>query len=351
MSRTASPLWRVLGVVAGVVALQALMVTVFAWPATKLEPRDLPVAVAGPAPAAQAFAGQLDRARPGAFEVTTVPDAAAADRRLRDREAYAAFVLGPIAPSGTAASQPGSQRSYGLAGLHVASAASPTVAQLLTQASQTLGQGRPGPVQDVVAADSDDPRGAALASGLLPLVLTSLAAGLLLALRVGSRLARVLGLSTYAVLAGLVATAIVQYGLGALPGDYLANAAVVALLTLAMAAAAAGLGTSLGPAGVALAVLAVFLVGNPLSGLTAAPELLPQPWGAVGQLLPPGAGGTLLRSVAFFDGAGAATQAWALTAWAGAGLLLAAIPGVSRLRAPSRTRSHGPIPLRAQGAA
>jgi len=29
----------------------------------------------------------------------------------------------------------------------------------------------------------------------------------------------------------------------------------------------------------------VFLLGNPLSGLTSAPELLPQPWGAVGQLL------------------------------------------------------------------
>lgn len=335
MSRTASPAWRVLGVAVGVVALQALMVTVFAWPATRIEPRDLPVAVAGPAPAAQAFAGQLQRARPGAFEVTIVPDAAAADRRLRDRDAYAAFVLG----------------GDGLAGLHVASAASPTVAQLLTQASQTLAKGRPVPVQDVVAADSDDPRGAGLAAGLLPLVLTSIAAGVLLAVGIGSRLARVLGVLTYAVLAGLAATAIVQYGLGALPGDYLANAAVVALLTLAMAAAAAGLGASLGPAGVALAVLAVFLVGNPLAGLTAAPELLPQPWGMVGQFLPPGAGGTLLRSVAFFDGAGGAAAAWVLAAWAGAGILLAAIPGASRLRTPSRTRSHAPVPLRVQGAA
>src|SRR6266511_2383115 len=277
MSRTASPVWRVLGVAIGVVALQALMVAVFAWPATKIEPRDLPVAVAGPAPAAQAFAGQLDRARPGAFEVTTVPDAAAADRLLRDREAYAAFVLGPLVPPEATASLHEPPDPGGLAGLHVASDASPTVAQLLTQASQTLGQGRPVPVVDVVAADRDDPRGAGLAAGLLPLVLTSIAAGLLLTRRTGSRLARVLGV---------------------LPGDYLANAAVVALLTLAMAAAAAGLGTSLGPAGVALAVLAVFLVGNPLSGVTSAPELLPQPWGAVGQLLPPGAGGTLLRAVA-----------------------------------------------------
>jgi len=83
-----------------------------------------------------------------------------------------------------------------------------------------------------------------------------------------------------------------------------------------------------------------------VSGLTSAPELLPQPWGAVGQLLPPGATGTLLRSVAFFDGAGGAVAAWVLGAWAAGGLLLAAIAGRSRLRLPVHNRSHGPVPLR-----
>ena len=238
--------------------------------------------------AARAFAGRLAATQPGAFEVTTVPDAATADQRLRDRDAYAAFVLGP----------------GGLAGLQVASAASPTVAQALTQLAQTAAQGRAVTVTDVVPTHPGDPRGAGLASALLPLVLTSVAAGVVLTIAVGSRWPRVLGLVTYAVLAGLVATAVVQYGLDALPGDYLANAAVVALLALAMAAAVAGLGATLGAGGVVLAVLLVFLLGNPLSGLTSAPELLPQPWGALGQLLPPGAGGTLLRSVAFFDGGG-----------------------------------------------
>src|SRR5215211_1454054 len=107
MSRSTSPIVRAVAVGVAVVVLQALMVTLFAWPATKLEPRDLPVLVAGPAPAAQAFAGRLATIQPGAFELTTVPDAAAADQQLRDRGAYAAFVLGPD----------------GLAGLHVASAA------------------------------------------------------------------------------------------------------------------------------------------------------------------------------------------------------------------------------------
>lgn len=316
MSHGAAPLRRALGVAVVVVTLQAVMVAAFAWPAANLEPRDLPVAVAGPAPATQSFAARLAQLRPGAFEVTAAPDAAAADRLLRDREAYGAFLLGPD----------------GLAGLHLASAASPVVAQALTQVAQAAAQGGAIPVQDVVPAAAGDPRGAALAAALLPLILTSLLAGVLLAFAVRGRAARVLGVLAYAALAGLAATAIIQWWLDALPGDYLANAAVVALVALAMAAAVAGLGTVLGAGGIALAALTVFLLGNPLSGLTSAPELLPQPWGAVGQLLPPGAGGSLLRSVAFFDGAGAAVPGWVLAAWAGAGLALAAATKASRLR-------------------
>jgi hypothetical protein len=326
MSHDTSPPRRALAVAVLVVALQAIMVAAFAWPAANIEPRDLPVVVAGPAPAAEAFAARLAQAAPGAFEVTTAADPAAADRRLRDREAYGAFLLG----------------RGGLAGVHVASAASPAAAQVLTQVAQTAGGGRAVPVQDVVPAAAGDPRGAGLAAALLPLVLTSLAAGALLAFAVRGRPARVLGILTYAVLAGLAVTAIVQLWLDALPGDYLANAAVVGLVALAMAAAVAGLGTALGAGGVVLAALAVFLLGNPLSGLTSAPEMLPQPWGTVGQLLPPSAGGTLLRSVAFFDGAGAAMAGWVLAAWAGVGLALAAATETSRLRLPAGAR--GPEP-------
>jgi hypothetical protein len=331
MSAGTAPLPRALGVAVVVVALQAVMVAAFAWPAANLEPRDLPVVVAGPAPAAEAFAARLAQARPGAFEVTTAPDAATADRRLLDREAYGAFLLGP----------------GGLTGVHLASAASPAAAQALTQVAQAAGGGRPVPVDDVVPAAAGDPRGAALAAALLPLILTSLVAGALLAFAVRGRPARVLGVTAYAVLAGLAVTAILQWWLDALPGDYLANAAAVGLVALAMAAAVAGLGTLLGAGGVVLAALTVFLLGNPLSGLTSAPELLPQPWGAVGQLLPPGAGGTLLRSVAFFDGAGAAAPAWVLGAWAGVGLALAAARQAGRLRLPAGGHAREPSqPLR-----
>jgi hypothetical protein len=45
-----------------------------------------------------------------------------------------------------------------------------------------------------------------------------------------------------------------------------------------------------GRAGAALGALLMILVGNPLSGVSSAPELLPAPAGTIGQLLPPGAG-------------------------------------------------------------
>jgi hypothetical protein len=319
--RTPPPLARAGLIAAGIVVLQALLVAWFAWPSAHLEPRDLPVVVAGPAPAAAAVAQQLDAARPGAFEVTTAADAAAADDALRDREAYAAFVVG----------------TSGLE-LRVASAASPTVAALLTQAAQQLGSGTPVQVTDVVASPADDPRGAGFASGLLPLVLTSLVAGALLAVFVRQRGARLAGVIGYPILAGLVGAALLR-GLGVLHGEYLVEAGAVGLLALAISATVAGLGSVLGRPGIGLGALLIFVLANPISGVAAAPELLPKPWGAVGQLLPPGAGATLLRSVSFFDGAGATTPLLVLAGWAVVGLLLVAL-GRTRLAAQPDTAAQ-----------
>jgi hypothetical protein len=59
---------------------------------------------------------------------------------------------------------------------------------------------------------------------------------------------------------------------------------------------------------------------------SAASPAVAQPVGAIGQLMPPGAGGNLLRSTGFFGGAGAAEHLTVLVIWAlvGLGALLAA---------------------------
>ncbi|MBX6355753.1 MAG: ABC transporter permease [Micromonosporaceae bacterium] len=295
----------------GVVAVQALLVALFAWPAANAEPRDLPVVVAGPTPAVEQLAGQLRAARPGAFDITTAPDAAAADQALRDRDAYAAFVVDP-----------------GGVSLHTASAASPAVAQLLTQAAGQLG-GQQVPVTDVVPTDADDPHGGGFGAGFLPLAITSLVVGTVLVVAVRSRSGRLVGLVAYAVLAGLVATLVLQQWLGVLPDHYLAGAAAIGLFALAAGATVAGLGSLLGYPGIGLGALLVFLVATPLSGLNGAPELLPEPWGEVGQWLPVGAGGSLLRSAAYFDWAGANQPVSVLvgSAVAGLALVVAGRPG------------------------
>src|SRR3954451_1453929 len=155
-----------------VVALQALLVPLFAGPAANIAPRDLPVAVAGPPPATGAVAAKLAAEHPGAFEVTPVADAAAADALIRDRQVYGAIV---VTPTG--------------AEVHVPSAAGPAVSSLLSQAAAGA------KVVDVVPLHSGDPRGTGFGAGFLPLAITSLLAGVLLFLAAHSRAARLAGLT------------------------------------------------------------------------------------------------------------------------------------------------------------
>ena len=282
-----------------VVAAQALLIPLFAGPAANLAPRDLPIAVAGP----PQLSAQLSATHPGAFAITAVADAAAADAAIKDREVYGAILVTAAGPE-----------------VHIASAASPVVSALLTQAAAGLGPAVP--VRDVVPLDADDARGAGFGAGFLPLAITSLLAGVLIFLLVRGRFARLFALVTFAVLAGLASAAVLQYWLGILPGDYLTVAGALGLFTLAVAGAMTGLGAVFDRAGLALGAIALFLVGNALSGISAAPQLLPQPWGAVGQALPIGAGGTLLRSAAYFDGRGASAAITVLAAYVLGGLLL-----------------------------
>ena len=128
-----------------------------------------------------------------------------------------------------------------------------------------------------------------------------------------------------AALSGLMTIAIVQGWLGIIEGPWLLNAAVLSLGVLAIASVVTGLAALIGPAGIGVAAVLMVFVGNPWSGIASAPELLPQLAGFIGQLLPPGASGQLLRSTAFFDGAGAGTHLAALLAWTalGVGAILA----------------------------
>jgi hypothetical protein len=311
-------------------AVLALLVTAFAWPASRIAPRDVPVGLAGPQPAVDALAARIAAERPGALELHRYADEAIARAAIADRDVYGAIVLPPDEPR-----------------VLVASAGSPAVAQLLAQIGQGAAgatDGQPAPVEDVVAAPEQDPRGTGLAATILPLVLAAMVAAAALTLTVSHLGWRMVGLALFALVAGVTATAIVQLWLGALDGPFWGNAGVLALTLLAVGGLLAGLGAAFGRVGLGAGAAIVLLLGNPLSGIASAPELLPQPWGEIGQFLPPGAGGTLLRSVAFFDGAASAAPLAVLSGWVALGLALFLAAGVRSARSRRLARLEGTTP-------
>jgi len=273
----------------------AAVLALFAWPSSRMEPRGLPLGAVGAAPV-----------RGDAFDVHRYAGEAQAREAIADREVYGAFVNGRVL---------------------ISTAASPMVAQLLTHAAGEA------PVEDVVPASR---RASALGSAVLPLVLAGLLTGALCAALTASPWRRawlVLGAS---ILSGLAGAAVVQSWLGVVGGDWLANAAALSLVVAAIALITTGLEALLGKAGILLAALTMVLVGNPFSAVAAAPELLPRPAGDLGQLLPPGAGGNLLRSTGLFGGAGAGSHLAVLAAWALAGLGCLALAGLRLNRARVR---------------
>jgi hypothetical protein len=283
------------GAILAVPVVVALVLTLFAWPSARLEPRDLPIGVAGAPPAAEAIERRLAR-QEGAFDLQRYGDEAAARKAIEDRVVYGAFVATPSAPK-----------------VLTASAASPAVAQLLTQAAGEMGAA----TEDVVEAG---PHGTALASSVLPLVIAGILTGSAAALLSSSALGSAGRLLLTSVLTGVVAALIVQSWLEVVQGAWVANAAVLGLTVVAIGAALAGLYAVIGTAGLLIGALLMIFVGNPFSAVGSAPELLPRPVGAIGQLMPPGAGANLLRSTGFFEGAGAGTHVGVLAAWSLAGL-------------------------------
>ncbi|EFL30596.1 integral membrane protein [Streptomyces viridochromogenes DSM 40736] len=307
---------RLIAVIVLVPALAALALWAFTWPAARTAPRDLPLGVAGP-PAATAQLEKRLEGHGGAFEIHRYADEAAARGAVEDRTVYGAVVVTPRGPE-----------------LLTASAAGPAVAQFLQQAvaRQASAEGAQVKTVDVVAAPAGDPRGAALGAAVLPLALAGIAAGAVVTL-LGLRGVRaVIALLGAAALVGVVAAGIAHSRLGVLTGDWWAEAAALGLSALAVSGAVAGLAALLGTAGIGIAGAVVMFLGNPFSGAATAPEMLPEPAGAIGQWLPPGAGATLLRSVSYFDGAAATGPALTLAWWAALGLGAVLLGGSLRAR-------------------
>jgi hypothetical protein len=274
---------RAAGIALALVGVLALLVLAFLWPAVTSEPRDLPIAIAGPQPAVAAVEAALDEAQPGAVDLTPVADRDAAVALIESRDAYGAIVVGE-SPEVLTASAAGPQVSQAVTA--IAAQLERGLQAQADAAAAAAGQPAPRvsvPVTDVVPLSADDPRGSGFTVGLFPIVIGGILGGVGLSFAVSGARRRALALLGYAAVGGLVLTAILHSWFGTLAGPWWAQAAATALAVGAIAAPIAGLYSWLGIRGLPLGAGLMLLVGNPLSGVMVPQEFVPAPWGTVGQ--------------------------------------------------------------------
>ncbi|MFD4420693.1 hypothetical protein ACFWN7_04210 [Agromyces sp. NPDC058484] len=324
---TRTPIGRVVAVALALAAVVAVIVLAFSWPAVTAEPKNLPIAIAGPADAVSPVEQAVDDQSAGAISFEEVDDRDGAIAGIETREVYGAIVLGrePEVLVSSASSLAVSQLLGGVAaqleeGVNAQAAA----------AAQAAGAPTAPPhievtVTDVVPLADTDPRGTGLTAALFPLVLGGMLGGIVISLAVIGAMRRVVAVLVYAAVGGLALAGILQGWFGSLQGDYWLNSAAIALALAAVAAPITGLVALMGRSGIAVGAVTMLLVANPISGAAFPKEFLPVPWGEAGQWFPPGAAATLMRDLSYFPSADATFPWLVLAAWAAGGILLSLI--------------------------
>jgi len=309
---------RATGIIVALTVALAILAIAFALPAARSKPHHIPIGAAGPTAASGQVADILEQHAPGAFAVTYYPGEAALRDAIRNRDVYGGISLGPDGRS-----------------LLVATGGSPMVAQILTQMGNGVAQqtGAKLHTEDLAPPTANDPRGAGLAASALPITLAGLLPAVLLVLFLKREVwTRFTAAVVFAAGAGITIAALLRYVFGSIDQSIWGVAAGLTLGLLAAGLTMLGLGSLFGRVGLVVGALMALLLGNPLSGLNSAPEMLPTGWGTFGQWLPQGATATLLRSTAFFDGAGATTAIAVLSCWVVAGIGLIVLAAVRQGR-------------------
>jgi hypothetical protein len=311
-----------------VITLGGVLAVVFAFVASNVaashqpKPHGLPLGIVGSQQVVRGLAGRLDRSAPGAYEVNAYSSPALARTAILDREVYGAF-------------EPGRHPA-----LLVASAASRPAALVLQGTFQAVAraQGRRLVVRDLVPLPRSDSSGSTAFSALLSLVIAGML-GTALVYQVTQRRAlrvRLAALLILGVGAGLVAALATNVAVGAFSGHFAAVWGVATLFVLAIALPVAAFQVLLGVPGSGVGLLLFVVIGNPASGGSTAPQLLPGFWRTISQTLPPGAANTALRDTVYFQGHGATRELFVLVAYAILGAAAAIAAHSLRARAEVR---------------
>jgi FtsH-binding integral membrane protein len=307
-----------------VMAMLAVLIAVFALVYSNVaanhspKPHNLPVGIVGPGPAADAARAQLARVEPGGFKVYDYASLSAAKTAVLNRSIYGAYEPAP-APV-----------------LLTANAASPPVAALLQRVFGSVPRvpGRPLVVDDVAPLPPSDSSGATIFSALLGLIIAGLAGSSIVYAFTRHRRegVRIIATTAMAVAAGLITALVTTLIVGSFSDDkFFVVWGVASLFVLAIGLPIAAFQVLFGLPGVAIGFLLFLVIGNPASGGSSAPELLPSFWRGLSQALPPGAAVTSMRDVVYFSGHGSADALIVLSGYTLGGAAVAI--AVARARA------------------
>ncbi|MEU3509646.1 ABC transporter permease [Streptomyces longwoodensis] len=283
----------------------SLFVSVFLAAFHAPEPHDLPVAVTGSGAQTERVADGLEHGLPGGFEVKGYPDEDSAGEAVKEREVYAAYVIGDGAS----------------VKLLYAGANGPTVTATISSAFSAIAKASGAHLtqQDIVPASAGDSRGLSVFYAGFGIVLAGFLFGMMTyetALRLPYRW-RMASLGAFSVLGGLIVALLTgSLGFAALPGPFLGIAGVVALMAAAVGGTTMAFMRLFGKAGMSLAAVVLLTFGNATSGGTLPTAYLPDWLYPLSGILPVGVGVRALQGLSHFDNDGLLAGVLILAAWA-----------------------------------
>ncbi|WP_460772854.1 hypothetical protein [Microbacterium sp. GXF7504] len=318
-ARRTPPRWVMLaGLTAGLGVILVVLLLVFIMPSLKSGPHGLPLGVVGaPAVVEQVETG-LESAAPGAYTTESFASEGALRSAIQDRDVVGGVVVDQD-------------------GVHtlVASAGSAVISATVTATGEALAAatGVEASVTDVVPLPETDPSGVGIGGLAFPLVFGGIVPAVAFRKVFAKSLGwAVAGIVTFAAVGGVAVAAVLAFLFGSIAASaFWPVAAAMALGIAGLALPLAGLQELFGGKGFTIGAMVMMFVGNPLAGISTTGAWLPTGLGLIGQLLPPGASGTLVRSAAYFGWAGGLTAGLTLAVWVLAGVLLLVV-GAARSR-------------------
>ena len=345
----------------------AIVILAFTWPTKTMEAKNLPVSITGPEVTVSQFEQSLKDRGIETFELKQATSREDAENQIKQRETYGAIVFtegaAPEVLTAPAANAAATQMLNGVAtqlNAQIQQKALAAKTEALTQAVQAGGeQGAQAAAQleqmkaeaekasamtvkttAVVPLSESDSSGSGIAISAFPLVIGGILGGSFSALRVNGTWRRFATAALYAVIGGALTALILNVWFGLIPGDFATLWAAFSATYLATASFIVGVSALAVPiVGLGAGAVITMFIGNPISGASMPSVFLPGAWGAIGQMMVPGASSTLLRSIAYFPEAATSGQWLVLGSWIAFGLLAGVIGWALKERRPAKVEA------------